>query len=80
MHPIVLLNQTPVAALIGCAPDLPIAPRKGVEIVRFGRRLVIVNHRATPLDLHQLNARMMIPLIPSPPGWLPSHSAVYLEL
>lgn len=79
MHPVVLLKETPVAALAGPAPSAPLAPRKGVEFARFGSRLVVVNHRASPIDLRPLSVRRAIPLIPTAPGWLAAHSAVLLE-
>ena len=80
MHPIVLLKETPVAALIGVSPLLPDTPRKGVEFARFGSQLVIVNHRASPVDISRIAARRAVPQIPSVPGWLPAHSATLLEL
>lgn len=79
MHPVVLLKETPVASLVGVSPLAPLLPRKGVEFARFGSRLVIVNHRASPLDISALKARRAIPQIPSAPGWLAAHAAVLLE-
>jgi hypothetical protein len=79
MHPVVLLKETPVAALVGPAPAAPLSPRKGVEFARFGSRLIVVNHRASPVDLRPLSVRRAIPLIPTAPGWLAAHSAVLLE-
>jgi hypothetical protein len=80
MHPIVLLQQTPVAALAGTSPLLPIPPVKGVEFARFGHKLVVVNHRSSPVDIRGIPAKKAIPQVPSAPGWLAAHSAVYLEL
>ena len=79
MHPVVLLQETPVAALAGHSPKLPIDPLKGVEHAWFGNRLVIVNHRSTPVDIRNLRAKCSIPQVPSAPGWLAAHSAIYLE-
>ena len=80
MHPVVLLKETPVAALVGASPLLPVKPVKGVEFARFGNRLVIVNHRSSPLDISSLAAKRTLPQVPSAPGWLAAHSAVFLEL
>jgi hypothetical protein len=80
LHPVVLLRETPVAALAGQSPLLPMAPVKGVEFARFGNQWVIVNHRSSPLDIRSLMARRVIELVPSAPGWLAAHSAAYLEL
>lgn len=79
MHPIVLLSETPVAAFVGGSPAAPLPPRRGMEFGRFGSCLVIVNHRASPLDISGLRSRHAIPQIPSAPGWLAAHSAVLLE-
>ncbi|HSV14499.1 MAG TPA: hypothetical protein VLI90_09575, partial [Tepidisphaeraceae bacterium] len=79
IHPIVLLEQTPVAALAGAAPQLPMKPIKAVEFARFGNRLIIVNHRASPIDISVISARRTIPQVPGAPGWLAAHSAVVLE-
>jgi hypothetical protein len=80
MHPIVLLKQTPVAALIGPSPQAVIPPIKGVEIARFGDRCVIVNHRSSPIDITPIKAARVISQVPSAPGYLAAHAAVYLEL
>jgi len=80
MHPVVLLKETPVAALAGVSPLAPMKPVKGVEFARFGNRLVIVNHRSSPLDISGIKAKRVIELVPSAPGWLAAHSAAYLEL
>ena len=79
MHPVVLLKETPVAALAGISPLAPMPPVKGVEFARFGNKLVIVNHRSSPIDIRGIKAKKEIPLIPSAPGWLAAHSAIYLE-
>jgi hypothetical protein len=80
IHPIVLLKQTPVAALVGASPRVPIAPIKGVEFARFSDRLVIVNHRPSPVDISGIANRRTIPQFPCAPGWLAAHSAIYIEL
>jgi hypothetical protein len=80
MHPIVLLRQTPIAALAGTPAELPIAPIRGVEFARFGDdRLVIVNHRATPVDVSGIKAAREHALLAAPPGSLSAHAAVMLE-
>lgn len=79
MHPVVLMKETPVEALIGVSPLAPMRPLKGVEFARFGSRLVIVNHRASPVDLRTIPARAAVHQIPGAPGWLAAHSAVLLE-
>lgn len=80
MHPVVLLKETPVAVLIGTSPLAPLPPSRGVEFARFGSRLVIVNHRASPLDLSALKARRAVLQIPGAPGWLAAHAAALFEL
>ena len=80
MHPVVLLKETPVASLVGTSPLAPLPPRKGVEFARFGSRLVIVNHRASPIDISGITARRAITLVPSAPGWLAAHSVTCIEL
>jgi hypothetical protein len=79
MHPLVLLKETPVAAFAGASPQLPIAPLKGVEFARFGKSLIVVNHRSSPADLNGIAASRTLVQIPSSPGWLAAHSAAYLE-
>jgi hypothetical protein len=80
MHPLVLLKKTPIAMLIGASPLLPMAPIKGVEFARFGNRLVIVNHRSSPVNIGGISAKRALAQIPSAPGWLAAHSAVWFEL
>ncbi len=80
MHPVVLLKETPVAALVGTSPLAPLPPRKGVEFARFGSRLVVVNHRASPLDVSALQSSRTVSQIPSAPGWLAAHAAALFEL
>lgn len=80
MHPVVLLSNTPVAKLAGVSSCAPMKPVKGVEFARFGRKLVIVNHRSSPLDISGIKARKAIAQVPTARGWLAAHSAVYLEL
>jgi hypothetical protein len=79
MHPLVLLKETPIASLIGPSQKLPIPPIKGVEFARFGQRLIIVNHRSSPIDISAIKAGTALPQIPCGPGWLAAHSAIYLE-
>lgn len=79
MHPVVLLKETPVASLVGTSPLAPIPPSKGVEFARFGSHLVIVNHRASPIDISAIMAKCALPQIPSAPGWLAAHAAILLE-
>jgi hypothetical protein len=80
MHPIVLLKETPIAALIGASPLLPIPPISGVEFSRFGDQLIIVNHRSSPMEIAEIKADDAVPQIPSAPGWLAAHSATWLNL
>lgn len=80
MHPIVLLKETPVAALAGRSPAAVLPAIRGVECVRFGSRVVIVNHRSSPVDISGIAALRAVPQLPSAPGWLAAHSAVLLEL
>jgi hypothetical protein len=80
MHPVVLLEKTPVATLAGTSPLAPIPPIKGVEFARFGNHLVIVNHRSSPVNVSGIKTQKEIPQVPSAPGWLAAHSAVCLEL
>jgi hypothetical protein len=80
MHPVVLLQETPVAALAGVSPLLPMPPARGVEFARFGDRLVIVNHRASPVDIRAVPAGRSLPQVPSAPGWLAAHSAVMVKM
>jgi hypothetical protein len=79
MHPVVLLRETPVAALAGTSPQLPFAPIKGVEFARFDKHLIVVNHRSSPVVMNSVKMRKAIPQVPSAPGWLAAHSAVCLE-
>jgi hypothetical protein len=80
MHPLVLLKETPVSVLIGPSAQISMTPIKGVEFGRFGKRLVIVNHRSSPVEIGGIKASKIIPQVPSAIGWLAAHSAVYLEL
>jgi hypothetical protein len=80
MHPVVLLNTTPIEALVGTSPLVPTRPVKGVEFARFGDRLVVVNHRSSPVDIRAINARAEIAQVPSAPGWVAAHAATCLEL
>jgi hypothetical protein len=80
MHPIVLLTKTPVEKIAGVSPLAPMKPVKGVEFARFGKKLVMVNHRSSPVDIRRIKAKRIIPLIPTAKGWLAAHAAVYLEV
>jgi hypothetical protein len=79
MHPVVLLKETPVAVHVGLSPSAPMPTVRGVEFARFGSRLVIVNHRASPVDIGSIAAHRAITQVASAPGWLAAHSAVLLE-
>jgi hypothetical protein len=80
MHPVVLLNRTPITALVGPCPNAPIKPMKGVEMARFGKHVIVVNHRTSPVDLQGVAAARILPQIPSAPGWLAASSASCLQL
>jgi hypothetical protein len=80
VHPVVLFDRTPVEAILGTPASAPLPPSKGVEVARFGRHVVIVNHRSTRVDLSAVPAEERIEMVPSVPGWLPGHSAAYLRL
>ena len=80
IHPVVLLHETPIAAFAGPSPLAPVAPIKGVEFAHFGKHLVIVNHRASPVDISRIQALETIAQVPSAPGWLAAHSAACLGL
>jgi hypothetical protein len=79
MHPVVLLKKTPVEELAGASPLAPMKPVKGVEFARFGKKLIIVNHRSSLVDIIGIKAKKSILLVPSAHGWLAAHSAVYVE-
>ncbi|HET9650152.1 MAG TPA: beta-galactosidase trimerization domain-containing protein, partial [Microlunatus sp.] len=66
MHPIVLLRRTPVDTIIGTSPLAPIMPIKGVEYARFGEKVIIVNHRATPVDITGIGATADTPVRRNP--------------
>lgn len=80
MHPLVLLERTPVEVEIGTAPDSLLPQVRGVETAIFGDHAIIVNHRSSPIDTSSIIARHRIAMHPSAPGWLPAHSAEYLCL
>lgn len=80
MHPVVLLRETPVAELIGSPANLPLPPMRGVECARFGRRLVIVNHRAGPVDISGIKCVNQMAQVPTAVGWLAGHAATCLTL
>ena len=79
MHPVVLLTKTPVEKIAGISPLAPMKPAKGVEFAKFGRHLVILNHRSTPLDIRSIKAKKSIVQVPSAKGWLAAHSAVCIN-
>ena len=79
MHPIVLIKNAPVAALVGTSPNILLPPTRGVECARFGQRIVIVNHRPSPVDISGIVASREIAQLHSD-GGLAGHSAIYLEL
>jgi hypothetical protein len=80
MHPVVLMEETPVEAFAGISPAAPMKPVKGVEFARFGKNLVIVNHRSSPVEIAGIGASRAIHQIPTAPGWLAAHAAVFLQL
>lgn len=80
IHPVVLLNQTPVAQFAGTSPLCPMTPVKGVEFCRFGNELVVVNHRSSPVNISPIECRKSIPLVPCASDWLPGHSAICLSV
>ena len=80
MHPVVLLDRTPVEEEIAASPSALFDPVRGVETAVFGDRAVIVNHRSSPVDLSSIPARRRLSMVPSARGWLAAHSAEYLEL
>ena len=80
MHPIVLLRETPVAALIGSSDQLPIRPMRGVEFARFGKRMVIINHRASPVDISGIKFDQQIAQLPTAAGCVAGHAATCLTL
>lgn len=79
-HPVVLLPRTPVQEIL----ELHVKPQapgvKGLEIARFGRHVVCVNHRAVPVSLAPLAFSSADWQVPSCDGKLAAHSAVLLEL
>lgn len=80
IHPLVLLKETPVAAITGASPLVPMAPIKGVEFARFDNHLVVVNHRSSPVEISGITSKHSLPQVPSAPGWLAGHSATCLEI
>lgn len=81
MHPIVLLAKTPVEKLAGVSPLALMKPIKGVEFARFGKnKLVIVNHRSSPVSIRGVKAKKAIPQVPSAKGWLSAHASVLMEV
>lgn len=84
MHPVVLLRRTPVEDVIGVAPGAVLPHVRGVEVARFGRRAVVVNHRPEPISLAPAAATASWPMLGPErgemPGWLAPHSATVLDL
>ncbi|MFT3788668.1 MAG: hypothetical protein QM770_21265 [Tepidisphaeraceae bacterium] len=80
MHPIVLLERTPCEAIVGTCPHAPLKPTRGLEMARFGRRAVIVNHRSSPIELKLKAEANVVAQVPSAAGWLAAHSAACVEL
>lgn len=80
MHPIVLLKETPIAAIVGPSPLAVLPPTKGVEVARFGSQVVVVNHRSSPINISSLKARRTISQLPSAEGWLAAHSCAFFQL
>jgi hypothetical protein len=79
IHPVVLLTKTPVEKLAGVSPLAPMRPIKGVEFARFEKKLVITNHRSSPVDISGIKAKKALHLIPTAKGLLAAHSAVLIE-
>jgi len=80
IHPVVLLTKTPLAKLAGTSPLAPVKPEKGVEFAHFGKRLVLINHRSSTLDIRRIKAKKTVHLVSAVKGWLAAHSAVCLEM
>ncbi|HKT57106.1 MAG TPA: beta-galactosidase trimerization domain-containing protein [Microbacterium sp.] len=80
MHPLPLLRETPVAAFLGVAPSAVTTVAKGVEFARFGDRLVVVNHRASPVSLPELAELPVIAQLDAAPGVVAGHSAACFHL
>jgi hypothetical protein len=79
MHPVVLLRETPVEAAFGRGDTRSLRARKGVECTRFGSRWVVVNHRASPIDIDVGAFRRVVHLLPGSAGYIGAHSAAMLE-
>ncbi|MBV8782356.1 MAG: hypothetical protein JO353_13245, partial [Phycisphaerae bacterium] len=79
MHPIVLLKKTPLGALIGAVPSAPVAVQNGVEVARFGDRIIIINHRSTPIRINSTKHRQILSMLDESADRISPHSAVYLE-
>jgi hypothetical protein len=62
------------------SPLARMLPIKAVEFAKFGSRLIIVNHRSSPVNITDVCAKRMISQIPSGTGWLAAHSAMLLEV
>ena len=80
MHPIVLLDHTPIETLAGSAPSAILPPTRGLEVARFGNHAIVVNHRSSPAHLGDLAPRDELPQHSGGPGWVNGHSALYLQL
>jgi hypothetical protein len=79
MHPVVLLKETPVASLVGASPLAPMRPIKGVEFASFGKKIVIVNHRSSAINIATIPAKRSLFQQAPFSEHLPAHSAVLLE-
>ncbi len=80
MHPIVLMEETPVSVIIGAAKSGVCKPVRGVEFARFGNQLVVVNHRSSPVDIREIARTGEIAQVPCGAGLLAAHSATCLTL
>ena len=80
MHPVVLLNHTPLEKLAGISPLAPMKPIKGVEFARFGHKLVVVNHRSSPVNIGGIKMKQALHMVPTAKGFLAAHSAVCGDL
>ena len=79
-HPVVLLQETPVGRLAQESLDPRWPGRKGIEVSRFGDRLIVINHRSEPVSLAAYHGTNPIFQVESAPGRLAGHSAVCLQV
>ena len=80
MHPIVLMRDPPVTTIIGSAKSRVCKPIRGVEFARFGERLVVVNHRSSPVDIRGIAKIEEIAQVSTNAGMVAAHSATCLTL